>query len=131
VDDILGVNPNRPAPEAPRRIATDYNEWHINLVMADYFDELERRQRAVGEATVPRACRSMRRTKPEALPPVAPTVLSAALEEGRELLVQSRVVTRPVAAMLSARDVRTLLADLKRRIETRQKMGIVAGDADE
>jgi hypothetical protein len=128
VTTILGLNPNRPAPAPPRRVAVDYNEWHIELVMWEYGEELLKRQRAAGRVNVPRSCRSMRRPPAAETAAVKPTALSAALEEGREILVKARVVTRTVAELLSARDIRTLLTDLKRRIDTRQQMGIAPGD---
>lgn len=127
--EILGVDPKRPAPTPPRRVAVDYDAWHTAWVMWESEDLILRQHRASGHVDVPARARSMRRRTATETAAAPPTTLPAALEEGREILVKARVVTRPVASMLSVRDVRILLADLKRRIETRQAMGIAPGDS--
>lgn len=121
---ILGVSVDRP-PAPPRRyVSTDWNTWHTHVTIWEAVQVEVRLEAAAGTLDLPDSCKRMGRrgggpqVRPDRLP------LDKALDAGRHILVEARVVTAPCAAALSRHDVRVLLEDLQRRIATRRELGL-------
>ena len=125
---ILGIATDRP-PATPRRyVATDWNDWHTRVTIWEATDEALRLEQRSGTLEIPKSCKRMGRrgggdqVRPDRLP------VSTAMEEGRRILVEARVVTAPCASSLTAHDVRVLLEDLQRRIAVRREFGLEPKD---
>ena len=121
---ILGIAVDRPPPAPRRYVATDWNTWHTQVTIWEATDEALRLEQRSGTLDLPRSCKRMGRrgggsqVRPDRLP------VSTAMEEGRRILVEARVVTAHCASTLTAHDVRILLEDLQRRVAVRREFGL-------
>ncbi len=124
---LLGVDPHRPPPPAPRRVVVDYNRWREDMVMYEALLVEEKLAEAEGELVLPDACTRMARKRGKPQVGAERTSATPELVAGRRILVEARVVTSAVSERINEHDVKVLLEDLQRRIMARKVMGIDGG----
>lgn len=121
---LLGVNPSRPAPAPVARVAVNYDAWRYKLVLWEEYSREEERERHLGSATVPVQCKTLRRRGGGPEVHIRDSKDDPAMKEARSVLVKARVVTAANAELMTKRELRAALRDLRGRIEARIGIGL-------
>lgn len=121
---LLGINPSRPAPQERNIVLVDYDRWHMELVFFEEYRATEEHERRLGSATVPVACKTLRRRGGGPEVHARGKAGDPEVNEMRVTLVKARVVTAANSELMTKRELKAALRDLRRRIEARIGIGL-------
>lgn len=121
---ILGINPERQQPAASRYVAVDWDRWHYRLVLYECIEAELEKERRLGTATVPDQCKVLRRRGGGPEVHVRGKQGDAEVSEIRSVLVKARVVTAAASELMTKRELRAAMLDLRARLEACAGIGV-------
>ena len=128
---LLGIDESRPAPQPPRRVAIDYDRWHMHVVLYQSTEEAERIEAARGTCALVVPAVTRRRRGGRDTLPRSRRDMSDPIEQAKQLLVSARAATWAILDEMTDDEIRRALDDLRNRIRTAEELARRQKQADE
>lgn len=121
---LLGLNPSRPAPLPRNLVVVDWDRWHYHLTMYECLSEAMEKEKRLGSATVPVQCKTLRRRGGGPEVHVRGKEGDPEVNDMRSVLVKARVVTAAASELMTKRELRAAMKDLRARLEACAGIGV-------
>lgn len=128
---LIGIDESRPAPQPPRRVAIDYDRWHMHVVLYQSTEEALKIEAARGTCDLVVPAVNRRRRGARDTIPRSRRDMSDPIEQAKQLLVSASAATWAILDAMTDDEIRRALEDLRNRIRTAEELAGRQKQADE